>query len=32
MSLDKRGMFAKIFLAMMIFCALVWVWTSSSMT
>lgn len=27
MSLDKRGMFAKIFLAMMIFCALVWVWT-----
>ena len=27
MSLDKHGMFAKIFLAMMIFCALVWVWT-----
>ena len=27
MSEDKRGFFAKIFLAMMIFTALVWVWT-----
>lgn len=27
MSDDKRGMFAKIFLAMMIFCGLVWIWT-----
>lgn len=27
MSLDKRGMLAQIFIAMMIFCALVWVWT-----
>jgi hypothetical protein len=27
MSQDKRGFFAKIFIAMMIFTALVWVWT-----
>lgn len=27
MSEDKRGMFAQIFIAMMIFTALVWVWT-----
>jgi len=27
MSLDKRGFFAKVFLAMMIFTGLVWVWT-----
>jgi len=27
MSLDKRGMLAQIFIAMMIFCGLVWAWT-----
>jgi len=27
MSEDKRGMFAQIFVAMMIFCGLVWIWT-----
>jgi len=27
MSEDKRGFFAKVFLAMMIFCGLVWIWT-----
>ena len=27
MALDNRSMFAQIFLAMMIFCGLVWVWT-----
>nr|MBL8410968.1 hypothetical protein [Dechloromonas sp.] len=27
MSEDKRGLFAQIFVAMMIFCGLVWIWT-----
>ncbi len=27
MALDKRGMLAQIFIAMMIFCGLVWAWT-----
>ena len=27
MTQDKRGMFAQIFMALMVFCGLVWVWT-----
>ena len=27
MSKDKRGFFAQVFLALMIFCGLVWIWT-----